>query len=542
MIARDTVGGRGWDIDQITEVGSNYITLSGNYLLNGTVGFGTTSGVKVVHDNTKALSDAITGIGAAGGNYLDLPSGTYLTNKLIIPTSFTLRGNGKNSIIKYQYYATDATRTGTAGTSGDVLSFDGNLVGSSVATPTDVTIADVTFDGNNSNNLMFTLDDENNLMSFQGGTSMLFKDMEIRNSTGGGFYARNSKRVSVENSTIVDGGLTDRFNIRPLDVQSSETVRINDCLFENFAGPLDLSVTTVVATGGNIIRNCGSGIDAYATGKITTQNNVILGPADEFIASPDIYDTDFDSINITVDHQTDFVGPELLYIEDGEGKDISSSKVAIVAGIGTMVGLYSTTRTATLGDKFLNFEVVTQNEAAAAGNDRESGYVQLKLTAAQTSTLSTYAGAATTALGYEIIGTEYLEKPVGFSTVVGITSGYWANSNAYVNTGIAVTQYIVRLEDSGQMTGISTGDFVKLPGHSMGPNLTGGVTVGMKDENNANITAANGLRVYQKLGADRLVLTGFTTEGQSHGSNPVVGDYISIRRIFTIAKGRVGVI
>ena len=164
------------------------------------------------------------------------------------------------------------------------------------------------------------------------------------------------------------------------------------------------------------------------------------------------------------------------------------------------------------------------------------------MTAAQTSTLSTYAGAATTALGYEIIGTEYLEKPVGFSTVVGITSGYWANSNAYVNTGIAVTQYIVRLEDSGQMTGISTGDFVKLPGHSMGPNLTGGVTVGMKDENNANITAANGLRVYQKLGSDRLVLTGFTTEGQSHGSNPVVGDYISIRRIFTIAKGRVGVI
>ena len=105
---------------------------------------------------------------------------------------------------------------------------------------------------------MYTLDVENNLMSFQGGTSMLFKDMEIRNSTGGGFFARNSKRISVENSTIVDGGLTDRYNIRPLDVQSSETVRINDCLFENFAGPLDLSVTTVVATGGNIIRNCGS--------------------------------------------------------------------------------------------------------------------------------------------------------------------------------------------------------------------------------------------------------------------------------------------
>jgi len=378
---------------------------------------------------------------------------------------------------------------------------------------------------------------------------MLFKDMEIRNSSGGGFYARNSKRVSFENSTIVDGGLTDRFNIRPLDVQSSETVRINDCLFENFAGPLDISVTTVVATGGNIIRNCGSGLDAYATGKITTQNNVILGPADEFIASPDIYDTDFDSINITVDHQTDFVGPELLYLEDGESKDISSSQVNIVAGIGTMVGLFSTTRTATLGDKFLNFDVITQDEAAAAGNDRESGYIQLKLTAAQTATLSSYAGAATTALGYEIIGTEYLEKPVGFSTVVGITSGYWANgagygaaNGGYVNTGVAVTQYVVRLENAGQLSGISTGDFVQLPGHSMTPNLTLGVNTQMKDENNQNITAANGLRVDKKLGSDRIVLTGFTTTADSHGSNAVVGDYISIRRIFTIAKGRVGVI
>ena len=396
---------------------------------------------------------------------------------------------------------------------------------------------------------MFTLDSENNLVTFEGGTSMLFKDMEIRNSSGGGLYARNSKRVSIENSTIVDGGLTDRFNIRPLDMQSSETVRINDCLFENFAGPLDVSVTTVVATGGNIIRNCGSGLDAYATGKITTQNNVILGPADEFIASPDIYDTDFDSINITVNHQTDFIGPELLYIEDGEGKDISSSKVGIVAGIGTMVGLFSTTRTATLGEKFLFFDVNTQDEAALEGNDREAGYMQLKLTAAQTATLSSYAGAATTALGYEAIATEYMEKPVGFSTVVGITSGYWANgagygaaNGGYVNTGVAVTQYVIRLETPGQMTGISTGDIVQLPGHSMGPDLTLGVTIGMKDENNNTITAANGLRVDKKLGADRVVLTGFTTEGQSHGSNPIVGDYISIRRIFTIAKGRVGVI
>ena len=187
-----------------------------------------------------------------------------------------MRGNGKNSIVKYQYYGTDATDQGVSG--GTALPFDGNLVGVGTTNPTDVTVADITFDGNSSNNLLFTLESENNLLSFGGGTSILFKDMEIRNSGGGGLFARNSRRISVENSTIVDGGQTDRYNeFRPIDVQNSETVRINDTLFENYPGALDVSVTSVVATGGNIIRNCGSGIDAYATGKITTQNNVILG-------------------------------------------------------------------------------------------------------------------------------------------------------------------------------------------------------------------------------------------------------------------------
>ena len=121
--------------------------------------------------------------------------------------------------------------------------------------------------------------------------------------------------------------------------------------------------------------------------------------------------------------------------------------------------------------------------AIATATTAVAATTKLALTAAQTATLSSYAGAATTALGYEILATEYLEKPIGFSTVVGITSGYWANgagygaaNGGYVNTGVAVTQYVIRVEDVNQMAGIQTGDFVKLPGHSMGPDFTDGVT------------------------------------------------------------------
>ena len=63
----------------------------------------------------------------------------------------------------------------------------------------------------------------------------------------------------------------------------------------------------------------------------------------------------------------------------------------------------------------------------------------------------------------------------------------------------------------------------------------------MVDQDNVAITTSTGLRVQEILAPDRIVLTGFTTTATVHGSEPKVGDYISIRRIFTIAKGRVGV-
>ena len=291
-------------------------------------------------------------------------------------------------------------------------------------------------------------------------------------------------------------------------------------MFENYPGALDVSVTSVVATGGNIIRNCGSGIDAYATGKITTQSNVILGPADEFIASPDIYDTDFDSINVTVQSGLTFNGPELLYIEDGEGFDLSSSNVSITAGIGTMVGLYSTTRTASLGNKFFFFDVLTQNSSGVSG--RDNGYVQLTANSAKTSQLAGYVGSST-ALGYEIIGSEFQTAPVGFTTFIGIQTGYWANSGNYQNitgTGVGCTQYVVRLDNAGQISGITTGDVVKLINHTTGPDIS-----------------SKEFTVQERLCSDRVIFNFSSINATSHGETVQDGDYISIRRIFTIAKG-----
>ena len=60
--------------------------------------------------------------------------------------------------------------------------------------------------------------------------------------------------------------------------------------------------------------------------------------------------------------------------------------------------------------------------------------------------------------------------------------------------------------------------------HTTGPNIS-----------NVEMT------VQEKIGSDRVILNFPSITATSHGSTVEDGDYISIRRIFTIAKGRVGV-
>ena len=499
---------RGWKIDEIVSIGSSSIRLSGQYTRNSD------NAVKVVHDNTAGLSSAIDQAILVKQYSLELPSGTYLTNKLIIPSGFTLKGNGKNTVIKTQYFATDET-DGPVGV-GNSLSFDGNIVGVGTTTASDISIYDLTIDGNSGNNILFDGELNNYIMYFDNITSSVFKDIEVRNSPGHGLYLNNSSRISVDNCSFVDGSISDRYSFSPLNTQESNTLRVNDCLFENYPGPVDLSVSSVVTTGGNIIRNCGTGLRTYASSKITTTNNLILGPGDEYIPSPDIYDSDFNSINLTIDRTATFNGPVLQYLENGLPKDLSSSKLtSLLSGIGTIVGQGTTNET--LGTRFLNFNITTPNSGEYG---RANGYIQLSLTSTQTATLG-----LSSALGYNIIAQEYNTIPVGFTTSIGIGTGVWYKNGAPF-IGAGATQYTITLSDPNQFSGISTGDVIKLVDHSVTPDLSS-IELTIAEKIDAGVT-------------DKLLrLTGFTTTSITNGSQT---GYISIRNTFTIAKGRVGVI
>ena len=584
---------KGWGIDEVVKIGIGTIYVRNAYKFNDDktafVGFGVTSECSIVHDNTYNIKKAIDNTVASGGNYLDLPSGTYLTEGVTIPSGFTISGNGKNSILKQQYYSnslddhavpnfagnisasdqitnisaddisklsvgmvvnydnnisgsgnlslTSGVKISNINTSTNVITLDtsftgsgtnvaklsagfplstsdGNFIGIAVTNGKDVTLNNFTVDGTSSNNILYddaTVKDANYLINLNSVESSLVKATEVRNSPGGGLYVANSNRVSIENSTFVDGCLSDREPFQPLDASSSKVLRVNDCLFENYPGAVDLSATEVVSTGGNIVRNCGTGIKIYAAGKLTTTNNIILGPSDEYIPSPDIYDSDFNSINLTVDTDADFFTPVYQYIRNGSEYDLSSA--SIVCGIATIINEGAANET--LGDTFLEMDQTTQ---ATSSTGMQFGYVQFKLPLSKSSTL---VGSGSSALGYTIIATEYLSVPIGFTTSVGITTG------VFNQTGAGATNYTVTLSSAEDHVGFATGDIVRLVNHESTPDLTG-IACTVSQKTVGAITATL-----------RLDLPTPTTVSSVNGQE---SGYITIRNVFSIAKGRVGVI
>ena len=488
---------KGWVIDSIVSIGSSSIGVDNNYTLNST------PTVKVVHDNTYGFTNAINDAVVSEVNSLIIPGGTYLIESIGIPTGFTLRGDGRSTIIKQQYFANDLTDGG-----GNSLGFNGKMI-SGIGTA-NITLQNLTIDGNNTNNILFDGELDNYLVYLENITSSLISDIEIRNSPGNGLYVYNSERLSLQGSSFVDGGLTDRYPFYPINAQESEVLRINNCLFENYSGSVDVSVTSIASINSNIIRNAGTGLRLYAASKVNTSNNIILGPSDEFVATPDIYDSDFNSVNITVQKNINFTSPVFLYLENGLAKNLSSP-ISITAGIGTIVNVGLSSEA--LGTKFLNFNIPTP-DAGTFG--RGNGYVQLTLNSGQTNTLE--IGSI---LGYEIIGTEFLTIPVGLTTSVGISSGTW-------NTiGAGATNYTVTLSDFNQFSGISTGDIVKLQNHSVTPDLS-----------STELTVESKISINSATKTLKLVLPSSVTSvtnGDSSGT-------INIKNTFIIAKGRVGVI
>ena len=185
-----------------------------------------------------------------------------------------------------------------------------------------------------------------------------------------------------------------------------------------------------------------------------------------------------------------------------------------------------------LGTRFIDFgNPITPLNGT---NSRSEGYIQFKVPQSVIVANDANLGIGS-GYGYNIIGEEYLDTPVGLTTTVNIASGIWIKDGAAF-IGAGVTTYTVTLKDPNQFSTIAVGDVVKLKNHSVSPSLDSTTLLvdGKEDVNAA--TKKIRLKILDANGSP-------TTINTTGGSQPggLETGYISIRDRFTIAKGRVGV-
>ena len=311
--------------------------------------------IQICHDDTEALEKAIQSVIDKKYYSLFLTGGVYNVKKLIIPDNFSLNGSGKATIIRKQFFDTSYSGTtnpeysrnyaalwlrnpwgtgryGTFNKDDDGDGFIDNPTYSQNSSQpiNDITLSNFSVDGNYNCNMRLgdsTRPESNALIYMADSNNCSLINLDVKNSVGDGIYAEGSTRVSLQNTSVYDNSTTYFTFDSPLQATDTIVLKATGCSFLSNPGPVDITTSEVVAFNSCIIRNCGTGLRIYGSRSANVNNNLILGPDDEWIPSSDIYDSDFNSINITVDKttKTGTGGPiKFTYVENNIAKDLNN--------------------------------------------------------------------------------------------------------------------------------------------------------------------------------------------------------------------------
>ena len=191
-------------------------------------------------------------------------------------------------------------------------------------------IKSLVVDGNYNSNWRLgdlTRPEGNALIYLEGAENCSIESVDAKNSVGDGIWAKSARRLSIQNTAVFDNSITYVTFDNPLNATDAQVLKVSDSSFLSNPGPADITTTQVVAFNSCIIRNSGSGLRTYGSRSANVENNLILGPDDEWIPSSDIYDSDFNSVNITCNKTTGVgTGGEIkfTYIEDNTAKDMTN--------------------------------------------------------------------------------------------------------------------------------------------------------------------------------------------------------------------------
>ena len=456
----------------------------------------------VVIDDTELVQTKIDQAKAQNRNSLVLDNRVYYVKKLIVPSDFTLEGQGDQTRIIKMHWSTE-TATG----SNAVIDVDTETY----ATQNNISIKHLRIDGNAQNQYL-AQDTTNAHLNYAVrifGTDILFENVEIDNVIGGGIYAYDTQLtegLTILNSEITNGSLTYVYDYSPIVASESRITKIAHNTFQNFpAAALVDAIQKGVITP-NVIDNCGAGLFAYGSSKIILSPNVLLGPAGEFIQNPDVLNSEYNSINVQIEPNVDFNSPQYVYQENGDFFDFTANQGSLTPLINELIKTNNVEEIGTDYSETLSNEPYIEFTNPGDAN----GAFAWRMVASKVNNLLARANYATLVaanpnsqgLVYRIVATEYVPS----AEVQG---------NGTQNPG---STYVVTVDDTA---GFTVGSIVRLVSHATTPSTAGA---------DGTITAINTLN--STLSIDF---------GDTFGDITVAGTggQVAIQNNFVVAKGKI---
>ena len=495
--------------------------------------------VELVHNNTNGLQNAIDTNKELSLKNIMLPNGVYYTSRLNIPDDFAIIGSGEQTIIKqlpwnFEYYNDPV-----------YIKNKGNVFkAESHGAPKNITIQDIKIDGNMVNNVRFQETESNYVLSLAGGDNINISDILVTNVVGGALYLAQCNNLRAYNSNITNGSISYiGSDLCPIYASDSSRITITNNVCENFVSPLDVSVTNIGVVACNTIRNCGSGLLVYGSGSLLSSPNLIMGPDNEYLPTPDTQDSDYNSINITINPGIDYTSPSYLYMSRGEplhlgtldklnnlGVAIPGTSINITSDIFVLTKLNNVEIQHTTWDYSLNngqpiINIITPN---VGDYGRNNGYFQFRVTQTDSLALPNLSQLMAThgsslQSDEQLTGLVYRIKATGY-TYTDDGERLFINSGNFSISG-SDKFYTITLNDANDFSIFTVGDVVKIFGHASTPDING-----VEGTITEKITDGIFRRIKIKL-PSTINLSTFT--------NGVTTGYITIRNTVIIAKGRI---
>ena len=499
-------------------------------------------GIQLTHDDTSAIHAVMDDVIDKGLDSLYLTGGTYLVTRLTVPPNFSLTGAGKSTIIKKQFFDTSWNKT-----SGEFSRLyaalwlrkaedDTGVASNTISQPIEnVTIQNLVVDGNYSNSIRLgnSASPQGNALIYADGIkNFSVSTVDIKHSVGDGLWVANGERVSIQNCFISDNSITYRSFDNPLQATDTTILKVSDTAFINNPGPADITTTEVVAFNSCIIRNSGTGLRIYGTKSANTENNLILGPDDEWIPTTDIYDSDYNSVNITC-YKTAGSGTNgpvrFTYVEENVAKNFTSTTfesfvytVSVDANGNETLG--ATPLTYVLGG-------LTKSVLDVIPYDVVNGGVQIQIPPIALPSIPYRSVQGTIGINYNYI-IYYINAEEEIN--IGDTDDY--NITGVVSYNAAAQEYTIKVT-ADTVASFTIGDTVTLMEHVANNGYSVPSDLQVRDIKFAN--QAWNLKLFK---ADfNSFLAGQPATAGGLVIDPNATGYIKKKRTYTIAKGIIGV-